>query len=107
MALQPQSLPILNCRRNRKEFNFRNEKQIWPFFVAKRIAAATVSLPTKKKQRLLESEQACGHHLQLFNVGGLSMKPSKIAAYNFDRVSQSQTSTANRHRRETVHLALH
>ena len=39
----------------------------------------------KKKNHLLESEQACGHHLQVFNAGGLTLKPSKIAAYSFDR----------------------
>ena len=81
--------------------NFRNEKQLWPFFIAKRIATATVSLPQNK--RLLESGQASGHHLQLFNVGGLTMKPTKIAAYSFDHVKESLTSTAN-HRRESVLL---
>ena len=79
--------------------NFRSEKQMWPFFIAKRIATAIVSL--LRKNCILESGQVCGHRLQLFNVGGLTVKPSKIAAH---RVNQSQTSTAN-HRRETVHLA--
>ena len=45
---------------------------IWLFFIAKRIATATVALP--QKNRLLESEQACGHYLQSFNVGGLTIK---------------------------------
>ena len=82
--------------------NFCSEKQIWPFFIAKRITTATASLPPKN--RILESGQVCGLHLQLFNVGGLTMKLSKIAAYSFDRSNESQTSTANV-RRETVHLA--
>ena len=42
--------------------------------------------------------QACGHRLQLFDAAGLTMRPSKIAAY----INESQTSTAN-HQRETVH----
>ena len=42
--------------------NFRSEKQFGHFFIAKRIATATVSLPAKRN-RLLESGQACGHHL--------------------------------------------
>ena len=62
-----------------------NEMESGPFFIAQRIATATVSLP--QENRLLESGQACGHHLQTFNVGGLPMEPSKIAAYSFDRVN--------------------
>ena len=51
------------------------------FFIAKRITTASVSLP--RKHRLLESGQACGHHLQLLNVGGLTMKPSKNRCKQF------------------------
>ena len=61
--------------------NFRSEKQIWPFFIAKCIATATVSLPQRNR----------------------NLFPRKNRFTQFDRINESQTSTAN-HRRETVHL---
>ena len=57
---------------------------------------------TAKKKRLLESGQVCGHHLWLFNIGGLVSNPHNIAAYSFERVNESQTWTVN-HRRSMVH----
>ena len=80
-ASHPQSLAIFRIA-DEIARNFCCEKQIWPLFIAKRIATATVSLPQKKKTppRIWT---ICGHHLQLLN----EMKPSKIAAYNFDRVT--------------------
>ena len=41
------------------------------------------SVSLLQKNRLLESAQACGHHLQLFDVGGLTMKPSKYRCVQF------------------------
>ena len=52
----------------------------------------------RKRRSGLESGQACGHHWQAFNVGGLA----EITANSFDRVNESQTPTA-KHRRETMH----
>ena len=106
-ASQPQSLAIFwiadEIARNFHSVTVRSK--FGHSFIAERIATATVSLP--QKNRLLEYGQACGHHLQLFNVGGLTMKQfklfKKIAPYNFDRINESQTSPAN-HRQETVHL---
>ena len=62
--------------------HLRNEKQIWPFFIAKCIATATVSLPQRNR----------------------NLFPRKNRCVQFERANESQTSTAN-HRRETVHLA--
>ena len=61
--------------------NFRSEKRIWPFFIAKSIATTTVSLPQRNR----------------------NLFPRKNRCVQFDRVNESQTSTAN-HRRETVHI---
>ena len=71
---------FLNRRRNRKEFPQR-EAKILPFFIAKCIATATVSLPQRNR----------------------NLFPRKNRSVQFDRVNESQTLTAN-HRRETVHL---
>ena len=97
-ASQPQSLAIFWIA-DEIARDFRSEKQIWPFFIAERIATATVSL--LQKNRLLESGQSLWAPLAML---ALQWNPQKIAAYSFDRVNESQTSTAN-HRRETVHLA--
>ena len=91
-ASQPQS-PAIFWIADEVARNFGNEKQLWPFLIAKCIATATVSLPNKNC--LLESGQACGHHLQLFNVGGLTIESSKIAVYSFDHENKSQTSTGD------------
>ena len=80
-ASQPQSLAIFWIAGEIAR-NFRSEKQIWPFFIAKCIATATVSLPQRNR----------------------NLFPRKNRCVQFDRVNESQTSTAN-HRRETVHLA--
>ena len=72
-ASQPQSLAIF-CVADEMNRSFGSEKQICPFVIVKCIATTTVSLP-QKKNRLLESGQACRHHLPLFNVGGLTVKP--------------------------------
>ena len=70
---------FLNRRRNRKEFPQREANLA--IFIAKRIATATVSLP-QRNRNLFSRKNRC---------------------VQFDRVNESQTSTAN-HRRETVHL---
>ena len=80
-ASQPQSLAIFGIA-DEIARNFRNEKQIWPFFIAKCIATATVSLPQRNR----------------------NLFPRKNRCVEFDCVNESQASTAN-HRRETVHLA--
>ena len=82
-ASQPQSLAIF-CIASEIARNFRSEKQIWPFCIAKCIATATVSLPQRNRIRF----------------------PRKNRCVQFDCVNESQTLTAN-HRRETVHLGLH
>ena len=64
--------------------NFRSEKQIWPFFIAKCIATATVSLPQRNR----------------------NLFPRKNRCVQFHRVNESQNSTAN-HRQQTVHLVQH
>ena len=79
-ASQPQSLAIFWIAGEIAR-NFHSEKQIRPFFIAKRIATATVSLPQRNR----------------------NLFPRKNRCVQFDRVNESQTSTAN-HRRETVHL---
>ena len=82
-ASQPQSLAIfLNRRRNRKEFPQRGAN-FAIFLIAKCIATATVSFPQRNR----------------------NLFPRKNRCVQFDRVNESQASTAN-HRRETVHLAL-
>ena len=81
-ASQPQSLAIFWIAGEIAR-NFRSEKQIWPPFIAKCIAAATVSLPQRNR----------------------NLFPRKNRCVQFDRVNESQTSTAN-HRLETVHLGL-
>ena len=52
--------------------------RVWPFFIAKRIATATVSLPQRNR----------------------NLFPRKNRCVQFDCVNESQTSTAN-HRQET------
>ena len=79
-ASQPQSLAIFGIAGEIAR-NFSSEKQIWPFFIAKCIATATESLPQRNR----------------------NLFPRKNRWVQFDRVNESQTSTAN-HRRETVHL---
>ena len=81
-ASQPQSLAIFWIAGEIAR-NFRSDKQIWPFFIAKCIATATVSLPQRNR----------------------NLFPRKNRCVQFDRVNESQTSTAN-HRRETVHLGV-
>ena len=81
-ASQPQSLAIFWIAGEIAR-NFRSKKQIWPFFIAKCIATATVSLPQRNR----------------------NLFPSKNRCVQFDRVNESQASTAN-HRQETVHLGL-
>ena len=56
--------------------NFRGEKQVWPFASQNALQPPPYRYH-KSKYRLLESGQAYGHNLQSFNVGGLTMKPSK------------------------------
>ena len=51
---EPIASDYLNRRRNRKEF--RNEKKIWLFFIAKRIGTAIVTA----KYRLLDFGQLVG-----------------------------------------------
>ena len=55
-------------------------------FLAKCIGTTTVLFPRKKK-RLLESGQACEHDLQLFNVDGLTIKPSNPQTLNKEEKS--------------------
>ena len=63
---------LVNRRRNRKEFP-QLEASLAIFI-------ANASQPYRYcAKRLLESGQACGHHLQLYNVGGLTSKPLKIS----------------------------
>ena len=80
MASQPQSLAIFGLA-GKIARNFRSEKQIWPFFIAKRIATATLSVPQRNR----------------------NLFPRKNRCVQFDLVNESQASTAN-HRWETVHL---
>ena len=71
-ASQPQS-PAIFWIADKIARNLRADKQIWTIFIARCIRTATVSLP--RKNRL----QACGHHLQSLNVGGLTIKPSNFS----------------------------
>ena len=71
---------FLNRRRNRKEFPQR-EANLAIFY--RKTHRNHNRIVTAKKNRLLESGQACAHHLQLFNVGGLTMKPSKNRCVQF------------------------
>ena len=80
----PQTWPsydFLNRRRNRKEFPQREANLA--VFHRKGIATAIVSLPQRNR----------------------NLFPRKNRCVQFDRIGESQTSTAN-HRRETVHLGL-
>ena len=72
---------FLNRRRNRKEFPQREANLA--IFIAKCIARTSVSLPQRNR----------------------NLFPRKNRCVQFDRVNESQTSTAN-HRRETVHLGV-
>ena len=61
--------------------NFRSEKPIWPSFIAKRIATATVSLPQKIASWNLD--KLVGTTCSYSNTTGPAMKPSKNRCVQF------------------------
>ena len=71
---------FLNRRQNRKEF-LQREANLATFH--RKTHRNRNRIVTRKENRRLESGQACGHHLQLFNVGGLTIKPSKNRRVQF------------------------
>ena len=80
------------------------EAIVLAIFIAKRVSTATVSVPQEKSPpRISPCLWAPLPVTQWRWPYNETLK--QIAAYSFDRVIESQTSTAN-HRRETVHLAL-
>ena len=80
---QPQSLAIFWIGGSIARI-FGRGKQIWPFFIVKCIATATVSLPRRNR----------------------NLFPRKNRCVQFDRVNKLQALIAN-HRRETVQLELY